>query len=52
MYCYKRKIRKREEQAEFGEYPDESDTDDTELDHNPTGKETEAEKHQPQISPA
>lgn len=42
LYCYKRTVRKREEQAESDEYPDESDTDDVEKDHRSIEKEVES----------
>ena len=48
LYCYKRNLRKREEQAEFEEYPDESDTEDIEMDKHTTGKEAEEEEYQQQ----
>lgn len=42
LYCYKRKVRKQQEQAEFDEYPDGSETGDLEKDRGSIDKEVES----------
>lgn len=42
LYCYKRKVRKLETQAESDEYPDESDTEDVGKDCRSANKEVES----------